>query len=91
MIKHFLIVVDYHPFFLIKGIPTHFNNTNGEEIAIENHVHLISDYFNAAQKANWSLIEMRERLVDETWIARKPVMSKYISEPISFVMVWKHN
>lgn len=90
VIKSILIVVDYHPFFLInKGIPTHFDNADGEAVAIENHVHLISDYFNAAREAHWSLIEMRERLVDEKWIARAPGMGKYINEPVSFVMVWR--
>ena len=89
VIKNTLIIVDYHPFFLIKGIPTHFDNANGEAVAIENTVHLISDYVNAAREAHWSLIEMRERLVDEKWIARAPGMGKYINEPVSFVMVWR--
>ena len=89
VIKNILVVVDYHPFFLIKGIPTHFDNLNGEAIAIENTIHMISEHFSAANGVHWSLIEMRERLVDEEWISHKPWMAKHINEPVSFVMVWR--
>jgi SAM-dependent methyltransferase len=34
---HF-VLIDYHPFFLLRGIPTHFDRDRGESIAIANSV-----------------------------------------------------
>src|SRR6266481_131255 len=34
------LLVDYHPFMLLKGVPTHFTAPTGEPIAIANVVHL---------------------------------------------------
>lgn len=83
------ILADYHPFFLLKGIPTNFERPSGESIAIENYVHLLSDHVQAARQTNWRLVEMHERLVDEKWVKKAPSMSKYLHQPISFVMVWQ--
>ncbi len=83
------ILADYHPFFLLKGIPTNFERPSGESIAIENHVHLLSDHVQAAHQTNWRLVEMHEKLVDNTWVEKAPSMSKYLYQPISFVMVWQ--
>jgi SAM-dependent methyltransferase len=83
------ILADYHPFFLLKGIPTNFERPSGESIAIENYVHLLSDHVQAARQTNWRLVEMHERLVDKTWVEKAPSMSKYLHQPISFVMVWQ--
>src|SRR5262249_51794440 len=35
-----IVLVDYHPFMLLKGVPTHFTAPSGEPIAIANVVHL---------------------------------------------------
>lgn len=83
------ILADYHPFFLLKGIPTNFERPSGESIAIENYVHLLSDHVQAARQTNWRLVEMHEKLVDKTWVQKAPPMSKYLHQPISFVMVWQ--
>ena len=32
-------LIDYHPYFLLQGIPTHFKSENQEDIAIVNYVH----------------------------------------------------
>lgn len=61
-----LVLVGYHPHFLLKGVPTHFDRTNGDSIAIHNHIHLFSDHVNAAFTAGFELMEMAEGLIDET-------------------------
>ncbi|MEM6255581.1 MAG: class I SAM-dependent methyltransferase [Cyanobacteria bacterium P01_D01_bin.156] len=83
------IVVDYHPFFLLNGIPTHFESISGESIAIDNSVHLHSDHIQNAHQVKFKLLEMHERLVDVEWIQQQPTMVKYQHQPISFCMVWQ--
>jgi SAM-dependent methyltransferase len=85
----YLVLVGFHPFFLMGGIPTHFNSASGEPVAIQSHVHLISDHVQAAIAAGWSLLEMHEGLIDDEWIARKPKWDQYRNRPISFTMVWQ--
>lgn len=83
------ILLDYHPFCLLNGIPTHFDSATGEPIAIENFVHLISDHINAGRHAGWTLLEMQERLVDREWTEQRPRMARYLNQPLSFAMLWK--
>ena len=83
------VLVGYHPFFLMSGIPTHFNSDAGEPVTIECYVHLLSDHVRAALAAGWSLREMDEGLIDDEWLARKPKWSRYRNQPVSFVMVWQ--
>jgi len=85
----YFVIVGYHPFFLMNGIPTHFHRSTGEPMTIQCYVHLFSDHVQAALAVGWSLIEMYESLVDEECIARKPNWSRYMNWPISFAMVWK--
>jgi SAM-dependent methyltransferase len=83
------VVVGYHPHFLMNGIPTHFDRQDGEPVAIESHVHLLSDHAKAAHRAGWTLAEMDEGVVDEAWIAKKPKWQRYRFHPVSFAMVWR--
>jgi len=84
------VVVGFHPFFMMKsGMPTHFNDADGEPLAIETHVHLISDHVTSAIAAGWQLAEMHEQLIDERWIVTKPSWAAYEGTPISFAFVWK--
>ena len=85
----YLVLVGYHPFFLMGGIPTHFNRSPGEPIAIQTYVHLLSDHVQAALAAGWSLLEMHEALIDDEWLAQKPKWGQYRNRPISFAMVWR--
>lgn len=85
------VAVGYHPHFIMGGIPTHFDRASGEPVAIETHVHLLSDHVRAARAAGWSLIEMEEGLVDDAWIARKPKWEAYRHRPVSFAMVWRRD
>jgi SAM-dependent methyltransferase len=82
------VTVGYHPHFLMLGIPTHFDRPSGDAVAIESHVHLMSDHVNAAHSAGFRLAEMAEGVVDDAWIALKPRWACYRHHPVSFVMVW---
>ena len=83
------VVVGYHPFFLMSGVPTHFDSRSGEPLAIESHVHLFSDHVRAARGAGWNLLQMEEMLIDAEWTARKPKWNVYLDRPISYALVWR--
>jgi SAM-dependent methyltransferase len=85
----YLVLVGYHPFFLMSGIPTHFNSASGEPVSIQCYVHLLSDHVQAALAAGWALLEMHEGLIDQDWISSKPKWSRYENRPVSFAMVWQ--
>ena len=74
---------------MTAGMPTHFDRRPGDPVAIETYVHLISDHVAAARAGQLSLLEMRERLVDDRWIALKPRWEPYRHHPVSFAMVWQ--
>jgi SAM-dependent methyltransferase len=85
-----LILVGYHPYFIMAaGMPTHYNSRSGEPLAIETHVHLMSDHVAAATVTDWQLREMKERLIDDAWVALKPKWERFRHHPISFAMVWE--
>ncbi|MBS0296435.1 MAG: methyltransferase domain-containing protein [Proteobacteria bacterium] len=83
------VLIGFHPFFLMAGVPTHFNAAPGEPTAIESYVHLTSDHVAAAGRAGWRLKEMVEGLVDDAWVAAKPKWEAYRDRPVSFAMVWE--
>ena len=83
------VIVGYHWHFLMHGIITHFEHASGDQVAIENHIHLTSDHVRAASTAGLCLVEMEEGLVDEAWIAAKPKWSVHRNQPVSFAMVWR--
>jgi len=84
------VLVGFHPHFIMAvGMPTHFDRRPWEPVAIETYVHLFSDHVAAARAAGLSLVEMRERLVDDRWIALKPGWAQYRHHPVSFAMVWQ--
>jgi SAM-dependent methyltransferase len=83
------VLVGYHPFFLLNGIPTHFDSASGEPLAIECYVHLFSDHVRAALSAGWELREMHEGLVDEAWLEHKPKWRRFLHQPVSFALAWQ--
>jgi SAM-dependent methyltransferase len=85
------VLVGYHPHFMLNGIPTHFNRDDGQPVAIETYVHLMSDHVKAARRSGWSLVELEEGLVDEAWIAKKPRWARYRHHPVSFAAVWRRS
>jgi SAM-dependent methyltransferase len=83
------VLVGFHPFFIMAtGMPTHFQGANEEPVAIETHIHLLSDHAQAAIAAGWQLVELREQVIDDRWIETKPSWSGYRDVPISFAWVW---
>jgi SAM-dependent methyltransferase len=85
-----LVLVAFHPHFIMAtGMPTHFRNGSGEDVAIATHIHLLSDQVSAALQAGWTLVEMREGLVDERWLAAKPKWRHLLNHPVSVAFVWR--
>ena len=85
----YFVIVGFHPQFLMAGMPTHFDRAPGEPVTIRSYVHLLSDHVKAAHALGWSLLEMEEGLIDETWLRKKPKWEIFFGLPISFAMVWR--
>ena len=84
------LLVGFHPHFIMAfGMPTHFDSASGEPVAIETHVHLLSEHVMTAMDAGWSLVEMKERLIDDAWLELKPKWERFRNHPISFAFVWR--
>jgi SAM-dependent methyltransferase len=84
------VLVGYHPHFIMAfGVPTHFDSASGEPVAIETHVHLLSEHVRAALAAGWTLAEMRERVIEGALLAAKPNWERYRGHPVSFAFVWR--
>ena len=82
------VLVGFHPHFLMMGVPTHYNNADGEPTSIESYIHLASDHVAAAHGAGFRLEEMVEGVIDDVWIAAKPKWKKHKGHPVSFAFVW---
>ncbi len=82
------VLVGFHPFFIMAtGMPTHFRSADGEPLAIETHVHLLSDHARAALAAGWQLTELHEQVIDDRWVEMKPSWAAFRDLPISFALV----
>jgi hypothetical protein len=82
--------VGYHPdFIMATGIPTHFESASGEPVAIETHIHLLSEHVTAGLTAGWTLVELKERIIDDAWLGLKPKGKPFRHRPISFAFVWR--
>lgn len=84
------VLVGFHPHFIIaSGMPTHFDDaTSGESLAIETHVHMLSEHVAAGLGAGLTLAALHERVVDDEWVALKPQWERFRHHPISFAFVW---
>jgi SAM-dependent methyltransferase len=81
--------VGYHPHFIMaSGMPTHFDGDDGP-VAIETHVHHLSAQITAGLAAGLTVAEMRERIIDDAWVALKPKWERYRGYPITFALVWR--
>jgi SAM-dependent methyltransferase len=87
--KGYFVLVGFHPYFLMAGMPTHFERAPGEHVTIRSYVHLLSDHVKAAHAAGWSLRELEEGLIDEAWVRKKPKWQVYFGLPVSFALVWQ--
>ncbi len=83
-------LVGFHPHFIIaSGMPTHFDDAeSGEAVAIETHVHLLSDHVAAGLGAGLTLAALHERVVDDEFLALKPKWERFRGHPISFAFLW---
>jgi len=85
-----LVLIAFHPHFIMaSGMPTHYTSANGEPVAIETHVHLLSEQVSAALAAGWMLIEMKEQVIDDRWVALKPKWERLRDHPIAAAFVWR--
>jgi SAM-dependent methyltransferase len=82
------VLVGYHPWFLMSGVPTHFDRAPGEPVAIESYVHLFADHVRAAHAAGFRLAELEEGVIDDAWVAAKPKWAARRDRPVSFAFVW---
>ncbi|NUO48164.1 MAG: class I SAM-dependent methyltransferase [Polyangiaceae bacterium] len=86
----FLAVVDYHPFFMMKGVPTHFDHPQtGESIAIVNHVHALRDFFRDATACGFRVVDFDERFIDEAWVTQSEGYKKHLGMPVSHLWVYE--
>jgi SAM-dependent methyltransferase len=84
------VLVGFHPHFIMAaGMPTHFDSASGESVAIDTHVHLLGEHVTAGLAAGWALVEMRERVIDDAWLALKPKWDKLRGQPVAFATVWR--
>ena len=84
------VLVGFHPHFIMAaGMPTHFDSASGEPVAIDTYVHLLSEHVAAGLEAGWRLVEMRERVIDDTWLALKPKWEKLRGQPVAFAVAWR--
>ena len=83
------LLLGYHPFFLMNGMPTHYHRAGGEAVTIQSHVHLFSEHFAAARAAGLTQADFMECTIDEEWLKTKPKWRQYLHWPVSFALVWR--
>ena len=84
------VLVGFHPHFIMAaGMPTHFDSASGEPVAIDTYVHLLSEHVTAGLAAGLTLVEMRERVIDDAWLALKPKWERLRGQPVAFATAWR--
>ena len=83
-----LAIVDFHPFFMMQGIPTHFPD-GGEQVAVENHVHALRDFFKLAVANGFAVTEFDERFVTDEWALAVPGYRKHLGLPVTHAWVYE--
>jgi SAM-dependent methyltransferase len=84
------VLVGFHPHFIMaSGMPTHYDNASGEPVAIDTHVHLLSEHVTLGLAAGWTLAEMREGVIDDAWLELKPKWERLRGQPVAFVLAWR--
>jgi SAM-dependent methyltransferase len=84
------VLVGFHPHFIMAaGMPTHFDSATGEPVAIDTYVHLLSEHVSAGLAAGFRLVEMRERVIDDAWLALKPKWERLRGQPVAFAVAWR--
>ncbi len=81
-----LVVSVYHPYFLLKGVPTHFaSGTDGVEYEMPTYVHHAADYLATLIDLDMKLTHFHEPIVDDALIARRPNMEKHRGLPLAII------
>jgi SAM-dependent methyltransferase len=84
------VLVGFHPHFIMAaGMPTHYDSASGEPVAIDTYVHLLSEHVTAGLAAGLTLVEMRERVIDDAWLALKPKWERLSGQPVAFAVCWR--
>ena len=84
-----LVLVGYHPqFMMAAGMPTHYTSRSGEQVAIDTHLHLLSEHVTAGLDAGWTVREMKERVIDDSYLEHKPKWTRFRNQPIAFALAW---
>jgi SAM-dependent methyltransferase len=83
------LLIGYHPFFLMNGMPTHYHRADGEAVTIRSYVHLFSEHFAASREAGLAPADFLECTIDEDWLRTKPKWRKYLHWPVSFALTWR--
>jgi len=84
------VLVGYHPHFIMAaGMPTHYDSASGEPVAIETHIHLLSEHTEAGLRAGWELAELKERVIDDVWLELKPKWGHLRGQPVAFAFAWR--
>jgi SAM-dependent methyltransferase len=85
-----LVLVGYHPhFIMLSGMPTHYHGASGEPVAIETYIHLLSEHVTTGLQAGWILMEMKEQVIDDSWLVLKPKWERFRHHPISVAFAWR--
>jgi ubiquinone/menaquinone biosynthesis C-methylase UbiE len=83
-----LAIVDYHPFFMMRGIPTHFPDGE-QQVAVVNHVHALRDFFQLAVAHSFAVTHFDERFVTDEWALAMPNYTKHVGLPVAFLWVYE--
>jgi SAM-dependent methyltransferase len=84
----YFVLIGYHPFFLMQGMPTHYHRPNGDAVTIRSYVHLFSEHFDAGNTSKLQLRDFRECVIDGDWLTSKPKWREYLNWPVSFALTW---
>lgn len=85
------VLIGYHPFFLMNGMPTHYHRAGGEAVTIQSYVHLFSEHFDAARAAGLAPADFKECVIDEEWLKAKPKWRPFLHWPVSFALTWRRS
>ncbi|MCB9838932.1 MAG: class I SAM-dependent methyltransferase [Phycisphaeraceae bacterium] len=81
--------IGMHPQFMTTvGMPTHYHRDDGAAITIETHLHTFEEHVDAGVAAGLRLVEVREGLIDEEYVAGKPKWAGLRGTPITMCVVW---
>jgi ubiquinone/menaquinone biosynthesis C-methylase UbiE len=83
-----LAIVDFHPFFMMQGIPTHFRDGE-QQVAVVNHVHALRDFFQLAVAHSFAVKHFDERFVTDEWAAAVPGYTKHVGLPVAHFWLYE--